>query len=196
MIWLTKFWLIYFYKSLLICYCTFLATMDLIDVIKGCTLIEEIQVLEWLFELDERQKPLHKDWWYVWTNSFGSWLSKKREDLRFYHSLLLVGQEKKGFVFKTTGTTIRSWLIWRCVQRMTFSARPIPDRLEEERLSFENDWNDDWNDDSLKRIGIANNEYRYTAISIPVYTGIFTKCFFKKSYSNWTLRKIKFNTIM
>ena len=30
--------------------------MDLIDVIKGCSTIEEIEVLEWVFNLDERHR--------------------------------------------------------------------------------------------------------------------------------------------
>ena len=33
-----------------------IATMNLIDVIRGCTLIGEIEVLGWLFELSESEK--------------------------------------------------------------------------------------------------------------------------------------------
>ena len=33
-----------------------LAAMDLIDVIKSCTTVEEIELLEWVFDFDERHR--------------------------------------------------------------------------------------------------------------------------------------------
>ena len=33
-----------------------IAAMNLIDAIRGCTLIGEIEMLEWLFELSESEK--------------------------------------------------------------------------------------------------------------------------------------------
>ena len=35
-----------------------LAAMDLIDVIKSCTTVEEIELLEWVFYFDERHREV------------------------------------------------------------------------------------------------------------------------------------------
>ena len=77
-------------------------------MIKGCTLIEEIQVLEWLFELDERQKQA----------AFTQRLVIRVNEL----VRELAQQEKRGP--EILPQLIVGW-------------------SGEERLCFQNDWNDD-----------------------------------------------------
>ena len=60
--------------------------MDLVDVIKGCTTIEEIEVLEWFFTFEERHREAA-----LW-QSIIIWLSDVERDYenerRGYYALL------------------------------------------------------------------------------------------------------------
>ena len=83
------------------------AAMNLIDVIRGCTLIGEIEMLEWLFELSESEKQA---------------AFTQRPVIRMNELLQeLAEQEKRGP--EILPQLMDGW-------------------SKEERLSFEDDWND------------------------------------------------------
>ena len=82
-----------------------LTAMDLIDVIKSCTTVEEIEILEWVFDFDERHREAAL-WQRIilWANNMERGLEIER--CGECPELLTSWRGKSANGFKMIGTTI------------------------------------------------------------------------------------------
>ena len=124
-----------------------IAAMNIIDVIRGCTLIGEIEMLECLFELSESEKQASfKQRLVIRVNELlqESTEQEKREPEIF--PKLMDGwskEERRSFEDDWNDDSFLADLVESTLPDRIYT------RLGKERLSFENDWDDDWNDDSF-----------------------------------------------
>ena len=124
-----------------------IAAMNIIDVIRECTLIGEIEMLEWLFELSESEKQAaFTQRLVIRVNELIRESTEQEKRGPEIFPQLMVGwskEERRSFEDDWNDDSFLADLV-----ESTLPDR-IHTRLGKERLSFENDWDDDWNDDSF-----------------------------------------------